>query len=72
LIKIAADSAAQMIAFAGHFGLTPVARSRLAAGIGSHPLGGGKFTGLLGACPLSRERQKLILWPSKMIFELVI
>ena len=35
-----------MIKFAGEFGLTPVARSRLAAGIGGSP-DGGKFDGLL-------------------------
>ena len=43
---IAADAADATLSFAGHFGLTPVARSRLAAGIGRQP-GPGKFDGLL-------------------------
>jgi hypothetical protein len=38
-----------MLRFAGEFGLTPVARSRLAAGIGGKPPAGGKFDGLLHA-----------------------
>ena len=46
VVKIAADAAIDMIKFAGEFGLTPVARSRLAAGIGGSP-DGGKFDGLL-------------------------
>jgi P27 family predicted phage terminase small subunit len=46
LVKIAADAAAEMIGAAGQYGMTPVARSRIAAGIGGRP-GGGKFTGLL-------------------------
>jgi P27 family predicted phage terminase small subunit len=48
LVKIAADAAADMLRFAGEFGLTPVARSRLASGISGQPPGGGKFDGLLG------------------------
>jgi P27 family predicted phage terminase small subunit len=32
LVKIASDAAEDMLTFAGQFGLTPVARSRLAAG----------------------------------------
>jgi P27 family predicted phage terminase small subunit len=47
LVKIAADAAADMLRYAGEFGLTPVARSRLAAGIGAQPPTGGKFDGLL-------------------------
>jgi phage terminase small subunit len=47
LIKISADAASDMIRYAGEFGLTPVARSRLAAGVGGQPPGGGKFDGLL-------------------------
>jgi P27 family predicted phage terminase small subunit len=37
LVKIAADSAGDMIRFAGEFGMTPVARSRIAAGVGPQP-----------------------------------
>ena len=48
LVKIAADAATDMIRFAGEFGLTTVARSRIAAGVGGQPPGGGKFDGLLG------------------------
>jgi len=47
LVKIATDAADAMISAAGHFGLTPVARSRLAGGIGGQPRPG-KFDGLLG------------------------
>jgi P27 family predicted phage terminase small subunit len=47
LVKIAADAADAMIRFAGEFGLTPVARSRLAAGVGGRLPGVGKFDGLL-------------------------
>jgi len=47
LVKIAADAAGAMIAVAGLLGMTPVARSRLAGGIGGQPpAGGGKFEGL--------------------------
>ena len=46
LVKIAADAAADMLRYAGEFGLTPVARSRLAFGV--HPKLPGKFDGLLG------------------------
>jgi P27 family predicted phage terminase small subunit len=46
LIKIAADAAEDMLRFAGEFGLTPVARTRLAAG-GYAPPSPGKFDGLL-------------------------
>jgi P27 family predicted phage terminase small subunit len=48
LVKIAADAADAMVAAAGQFGLTPVARSRLAAGVGGQPRRAGKFDGLLG------------------------
>jgi P27 family predicted phage terminase small subunit len=34
LLKIAADAANQMLTFAAEFGLTPVARNRIAAGVG--------------------------------------
>ena len=46
LVKVAADAAQDMLAYAGHFGLTPVARTRLAAG-GYGPSSPGKFDGLL-------------------------
>jgi P27 family predicted phage terminase small subunit len=46
MVKIAADAAADMVRYAGEFGLTPVARSRLAASVGGQP--GGRFDGLLG------------------------
>jgi|SRR5580700_8752911 P27 family predicted phage terminase small subunit len=49
LVKIAADAADDMVSFAGEFGLTPVARSRLAAGIGGQPPRPSKFNGLLGS-----------------------
>jgi len=45
LIKIAGDAASDMLRAAAEFGLTPVARSRISAGMGSQPLG--KFDGLL-------------------------
>jgi P27 family predicted phage terminase small subunit len=47
LVKIAADAASDMVSYARDFGMTPVARSRLAAGIGGPPPSGGKFDGLL-------------------------
>jgi hypothetical protein len=47
LVQIAADAAQDMLAYAGHFGLTPVARTRLAAG-GFGPSSPGKFDGLIG------------------------
>jgi P27 family predicted phage terminase small subunit len=46
LVKIAADAAADMVRFANEFGLTAVARSRLAAGVYRQP-GPSKFRGLL-------------------------
>jgi P27 family predicted phage terminase small subunit len=46
LIKVVRDAANDMVAYAGQFGLTPVARSRLAAGIDGQPAPG-KFDGFL-------------------------
>jgi P27 family predicted phage terminase small subunit len=46
LVKVAADFAADMVRFANEFGLTAVARSRLAAGVNRQP-GPSKFHGLL-------------------------
>jgi P27 family predicted phage terminase small subunit len=46
LVKIAANAAKDMLRFAGEFGLTPVARARIAAGVYAQP--NGKFDGLLG------------------------
>jgi phage terminase small subunit len=47
LVTIAADAANDILTFAGQYGLTPFARSRLAAGVGVQPPGGGKFGDLL-------------------------
>jgi P27 family predicted phage terminase small subunit len=47
LVKIAADAAADMLRYANEYGLTPVARSRLAAGVGAQPSGGSKFGDLI-------------------------
>ena len=50
LVRIAANAAADMISFAGHFGMSPAARARISAGIGHEPPGGrppSKFDGLL-------------------------
>ena len=46
LAKIAADAAEEMLRFAAKFGLTPVARTRFAAG-GFAPSSPGKFNRLL-------------------------
>jgi P27 family predicted phage terminase small subunit len=46
LVLIASNAAADMVRYAGEFGLTPVARSRIAAGVYAEPAG--KFDGLLG------------------------
>ena len=46
LVKIAADAAADMVRFANEFGLTAVARSRLAGGVYGQPPPN-KFDGLL-------------------------
>jgi P27 family predicted phage terminase small subunit len=48
LLKVSADAANAMLRFAGEFGLTPVARSRIGAGVHGQPPGGGKFDGFLG------------------------
>jgi P27 family predicted phage terminase small subunit len=45
LIKVIADAAADMVRFSGEFGLTPVARTRIAKGI-QQPARN-KFDGLL-------------------------
>jgi P27 family predicted phage terminase small subunit len=47
LVKIAADAADDMLRFAGEFGLTPVARSRLGAAGFATPSPPSKFSGLL-------------------------
>jgi P27 family predicted phage terminase small subunit len=46
LVKISADAAADMVRFANEFGLTAVARSRLAGGVYGQPPPN-KFDGLL-------------------------
>jgi P27 family predicted phage terminase small subunit len=46
LVRVAADAAADMVSYASEFGLSPVARSRLAAGVGGQP-SPSKFGGLL-------------------------
>jgi P27 family predicted phage terminase small subunit len=48
LLRVAARAAENMLRFAGELGLTPVARSRIAAGIGPPPPHGGKLSDLLG------------------------
>ena len=45
MLQIARGAAADMVRFAGEFGMTAVARSRLAAGIGGQSKG--KFDGLI-------------------------
>jgi P27 family predicted phage terminase small subunit len=45
LVKVARDAAADMMRYAAEFGLTPVARTRIAAGVRAEPPG--KFDGLL-------------------------
>lgn len=47
LVRIASRAANDMVRFATEFGLTPVARARIAAGVGGLP-GPNKFDGLLG------------------------
>jgi P27 family predicted phage terminase small subunit len=47
LVKIAAHAARDMIRFGGEFGMTPVARARIAAGVYAQS-DAGKFDGLLG------------------------
>jgi len=56
LVKVAADAAADMVRYAGEFGLTAVARSRLAAGIYGQPTPS-KFDGLL-AIPIQRPKNE--------------
>jgi P27 family predicted phage terminase small subunit len=46
LVRIAANAAADMVRFAGEFGLSPAARARISAGVGYEPPS--KFDGLLG------------------------
>jgi len=48
LVKVASDAAADMLTFASEFGLTPVARARLAAAGWEPPAKPSKFHGLLG------------------------
>jgi len=45
--RVAREAAADMVRYASEFGMTPVARARLAAGPHGEPPGGGKFDGLL-------------------------
>jgi P27 family predicted phage terminase small subunit len=47
VLKIARDAAADMLKFAGEFGLTPVARARLGAAGWDQPTGPGKFDGYI-------------------------
>jgi P27 family predicted phage terminase small subunit len=47
LIRVANNAAADMIRFAGEFGMTPSARARVRAGVAWRE-GGGKFDGLIG------------------------
>jgi phage terminase small subunit len=47
MVRVARDAAADMVRYAGEFGMTPVARARIAAGPLGEPPGGGKFDGLL-------------------------
>ena len=56
LLKVARDSAADMIRYAGEFGLTAVARTRLAQGIYQQPQAS-KFDGLL-ATPTQRPKNE--------------
>jgi P27 family predicted phage terminase small subunit len=46
LVRLSSDAAAAMLRYAAEFGLTPVARTRLAAGVRTQPPG--RFDGLLG------------------------
>jgi P27 family predicted phage terminase small subunit len=48
MVRIAANAAEAMVSFAGHFGMSPAARARIAAGVGFEPPPGGKFDGLIG------------------------
>jgi len=46
LLRISRQAADDMVRFAGHFGLSPAARARIAAGVWHEP-GASKFDGLL-------------------------
>jgi P27 family predicted phage terminase small subunit len=48
LLGVARRAAADMVRFAGEFGLSPAARARISAGVNYEPPPGGKFDGLLG------------------------
>jgi hypothetical protein len=57
LVKIAADAGADMLRYTSEFGLTPIARTRLAAG-GFEPPSTSKFAGLIGngtVLPMKRD-----------------
>ena len=65
LVAIASRAAADMLTVAGQFGMTPVARTRLAAGPNGQPPGGGKFAGARAAharsgSPLFRPLRTLL------------
>jgi phage terminase small subunit len=47
MVSIARKAAADMVRYAGEFGLSPAARARISAGVGHEPPPG-KFNGLLG------------------------
>jgi P27 family predicted phage terminase small subunit len=47
MVRIAANAAADMVRYAGEFGMSPAARARISAGVGYEPPPGGKFDGLL-------------------------
>jgi P27 family predicted phage terminase small subunit len=47
LVRVARAAADQMVSFAGALGATPIARTRLTAGIGGQDHSDGKFEGLL-------------------------
>ncbi|MDI2074029.1 MULTISPECIES: phage terminase small subunit P27 family [Bradyrhizobium] len=48
MVSIVRKHASDVVRYASEFGLTALARSRLAAGTNAPPPGGGKFDGLLG------------------------
>jgi P27 family predicted phage terminase small subunit len=54
LVRIAAKAAEDMVRFASEFGMTPAARSRIAAGVCGLP-DAGKFSGLLGGSDAFRN-----------------
>jgi P27 family predicted phage terminase small subunit len=49
LVKVAAHAARDMVRYAAEFGLTPAARTRIAAGAGGDDPPRGKFAGLLAS-----------------------